>query len=167
MVFGLPLCSVYCNTLLANLNARSYIRGETTTLNTDADLCTSSTSRPFDGTGGDKHRASRVVSLRRSGGFSQSMLVRLSDDDGHARKLECGRPRRCDVSSWQPVYSDVGGCVRLTGFGDETLYSVVPSHLYPVGSSWYITVTDAVQRSHQEFGTSPGLGRDSWLSQKA
>ncbi|KAN0088271.1 hypothetical protein V8E55_005328 [Tylopilus felleus] len=32
-VFGLPLCSVYCNTLLANLNARSYIRGEIVTRN--------------------------------------------------------------------------------------------------------------------------------------
>lgn len=27
MVFGIPLSSVYCNTLLANLNARTYIRG--------------------------------------------------------------------------------------------------------------------------------------------
>lgn len=27
MVAGLPLCSLYCNTLLANLNARAYILG--------------------------------------------------------------------------------------------------------------------------------------------
>ncbi|KAI9454600.1 hypothetical protein HD554DRAFT_2150087 [Boletus coccyginus] len=66
VVFGFPLCSIYCNTLLANLNARAYIRGETATLHTDAGLHTSSTSRAFDGTGGDKHRASRVVSFRRS-----------------------------------------------------------------------------------------------------
>ncbi|KAI9567067.1 hypothetical protein HD554DRAFT_2110190 [Boletus coccyginus] len=29
LVFGVPLCSVYCNTLLANLNVRAYIRDET------------------------------------------------------------------------------------------------------------------------------------------
>ena len=28
MVFAIPLSSLYCNTLLANLNARAYIRGE-------------------------------------------------------------------------------------------------------------------------------------------
>jgi hypothetical protein len=35
VVFAIPLCSVYCNTLLANLNARGYIRGEMTTHNDD------------------------------------------------------------------------------------------------------------------------------------
>ncbi|KAF8555070.1 hypothetical protein OG21DRAFT_954871 [Imleria badia] len=30
VVFGIPLSSIYCNTLLANLNARTYIRGGTT-----------------------------------------------------------------------------------------------------------------------------------------
>ncbi|KAF8448801.1 hypothetical protein L210DRAFT_2627601 [Boletus edulis BED1] len=29
-VFGVPLCSVYCNTVLANLNARTYILGDMT-----------------------------------------------------------------------------------------------------------------------------------------
>jgi hypothetical protein len=38
VVFGIPLSSLYCNTLLANLNARAYIRGETTTHNPDTDL---------------------------------------------------------------------------------------------------------------------------------
>jgi len=28
VVFGIPLNSLYCNTVLANLNARAYIRGE-------------------------------------------------------------------------------------------------------------------------------------------
>lgn len=37
MVFGIPLSSVYCNTLLANLNARTYIRGGTTAPDTGAD----------------------------------------------------------------------------------------------------------------------------------
>jgi len=35
-MFSIPLCSVYCNTLLANLNAREYIRGEMTTRNVDS-----------------------------------------------------------------------------------------------------------------------------------
>jgi len=38
VVFAVPLCSVYCNTLLANLNARGYIRGEMTTQNVDLQL---------------------------------------------------------------------------------------------------------------------------------
>ena len=68
-VFAFPLCSVYCNTLLANLNARAYIRGETTTYNVDADLPLSS-KRASDGTKGDKHhRESRVVSFRTSSEF--------------------------------------------------------------------------------------------------
>ncbi|KAH0836835.1 hypothetical protein J3R83DRAFT_8619 [Lanmaoa asiatica] len=29
-LFGIPICPIYCNTLLANLNAREYIRGEAT-----------------------------------------------------------------------------------------------------------------------------------------
>ncbi|KAF8555882.1 hypothetical protein OG21DRAFT_1507250 [Imleria badia] len=31
MLFGIPLCSVYCHTLLANLNARPHVRGEMST----------------------------------------------------------------------------------------------------------------------------------------
>ncbi|KAG6381789.1 hypothetical protein JVT61DRAFT_396 [Boletus reticuloceps] len=30
-VFGVPLCSIYCNTVLANLNARTYMLGDMTT----------------------------------------------------------------------------------------------------------------------------------------
>jgi hypothetical protein len=37
MVFATPLCSVYCNTVLANLNARQYIRSETTGHNIDTE----------------------------------------------------------------------------------------------------------------------------------
>ncbi|KAI9568509.1 hypothetical protein HD554DRAFT_2098636 [Boletus coccyginus] len=67
VVFGYPLCSVYCNTLLANLNARAYIRGETTTLNTDADLFTSSTQRVPDSNRDDKHcGGARMISFRTS-----------------------------------------------------------------------------------------------------
>ncbi|KAN0088237.1 hypothetical protein V8E55_005294 [Tylopilus felleus] len=37
-VFGIPICSIYCNTVLANLNARAYLRGDSTTNNIDLDL---------------------------------------------------------------------------------------------------------------------------------
>lgn len=38
LVFAIPLSSLYCNTLLANLNARVYIRGEATTHYPGGDL---------------------------------------------------------------------------------------------------------------------------------
>ena len=38
MLFGIPLGSIYCNTLLANLNARSYIRGDAVVDNIGAEL---------------------------------------------------------------------------------------------------------------------------------
>ncbi|KAN0088260.1 hypothetical protein V8E55_005317 [Tylopilus felleus] len=53
-VFAFPLCSVYCNTLLANLNARAYIRGETATPNVDVDLFASATSQGSVGIKGDQ-----------------------------------------------------------------------------------------------------------------
>ncbi|KAI9454593.1 hypothetical protein HD554DRAFT_2150025 [Boletus coccyginus] len=63
-VFSFSLCSIYCNTTLANLNARAYIRGETRAYNTDVDLFASSTLEMFDTTGCDKHRGGpRVVTL--------------------------------------------------------------------------------------------------------
>ncbi|KAN0100024.1 hypothetical protein V8E55_000008 [Tylopilus felleus] len=37
-VFAIPLSSLYCNALLANLHARSYIRGEGTTHNAGAEM---------------------------------------------------------------------------------------------------------------------------------
>ncbi|KAI9464696.1 hypothetical protein HD554DRAFT_2280573 [Boletus coccyginus] len=37
-VFGVPLCSVYCNTLLANLNVRAYIRNATH-MNVESGVC--------------------------------------------------------------------------------------------------------------------------------
>jgi hypothetical protein len=64
-VFSFPLCSVYCNTLLANLNGRAYIRGETTTHNVDADIFTNVTSQVPDSAKGNKH-PQRVVSFRTS-----------------------------------------------------------------------------------------------------
>ena len=48
VVFLVPLCPVYCNTLLANLNARVYIgnRGETTDYFTTSSLPAPGTARP-------------------------------------------------------------------------------------------------------------------------
>ena len=68
-VFSFPLCSVYCNTLLANLNGRAYIRGGTTTTNIDADLFTNVTSGASNSIKGDK-TSPRVASFRTSGEFS-------------------------------------------------------------------------------------------------
>lgn len=51
-VFGVPLCTVYCNTVLANLNARAYVRGETSHV-IGTDLSTSSSSGVSDNTGTD------------------------------------------------------------------------------------------------------------------
>ena len=77
-VFGFPLCSVYCNTLLANLNARTYIRGETTTHHTDVDLFTTSTSisRAPDSPKVDKYRRESGLVSFCPGGFLSSKLSR-------------------------------------------------------------------------------------------
>ncbi|KAG6372768.1 hypothetical protein JVT61DRAFT_7166 [Boletus reticuloceps] len=45
----IPLCAVYCNTLLANLNARAYVMGTETTFNVDLDLFSGPSSRPPQG----------------------------------------------------------------------------------------------------------------------
>ncbi|KAF8448800.1 hypothetical protein L210DRAFT_3500458 [Boletus edulis BED1] len=50
----IPLCSVYCNTLLANLNARAYVLGAGTTHNVDLDLFLGHASWVSGGTEGDK-----------------------------------------------------------------------------------------------------------------
>ncbi|KAI9567068.1 hypothetical protein HD554DRAFT_2270467 [Boletus coccyginus] len=49
-VFVTPICPIYCNTLLANLNARAYIRAEATRHNGGVDLFTTSTSRVCNNT---------------------------------------------------------------------------------------------------------------------
>ncbi|KAF8448817.1 hypothetical protein L210DRAFT_2628303 [Boletus edulis BED1] len=63
VVFVFPICSIYCNTLLANLNGRMYIRGEATTHNVDLDLFNFNSAMPMSAnTNGDNR--SRVVSFR-------------------------------------------------------------------------------------------------------
>jgi len=37
-VFGIPVCPLYCNTLLANLNARAYIQGEVNVHNSSTNV---------------------------------------------------------------------------------------------------------------------------------
>ena len=68
VVFAVPLCSVYTNTLLANLNARGYIRGEMTSQNVDLQL---SGSCHF------KTNPRETTSTSVPGGFSRSKLVEL------------------------------------------------------------------------------------------
>ncbi|KAF8546535.1 hypothetical protein OG21DRAFT_1107858 [Imleria badia] len=64
-VFSFPLCSIYCNTLLANLNGRAYIRGKTTTQNPDGNFFMSSTlPMPDSVTNGDTRP--QVISFRTS-----------------------------------------------------------------------------------------------------
>ena len=72
VVFLVPLCPVYCNTLLANLNARVYIgsHGETMDCFTSPSLPVSDTTKP------SKQHGS--VSYPQEVGFLQFGLVRLS-----------------------------------------------------------------------------------------
>src|SRR6266702_3064642 len=49
-VFAMPVTSIYCNTLLANLNARAYVRGAVLPHNVDTDLFTSSSALESDTT---------------------------------------------------------------------------------------------------------------------
>ncbi|KAF8555073.1 hypothetical protein OG21DRAFT_955594 [Imleria badia] len=48
VLFGIPLGSIYCNTLLANLNARSYIRGDPVVDNIGAELAMGSPGASSD-----------------------------------------------------------------------------------------------------------------------
>lgn len=93
-VFGVPLCAVYSNTLLANLNAELYVRGETATHNVDADLFNSSSSPASDSARTEKlHGVALVVPSAYQVGFTvPSAVMGLSHDDCHGR--EFGRSRR-------------------------------------------------------------------------
>ena len=61
VVFAIPLGSLYCNMVLANLNARLYIRGDATTHNTDGDLMMMS-SPVSSGTKVDQSRETKLAS---------------------------------------------------------------------------------------------------------
>lgn len=78
---GLPLCSVYCNTVLANLNAGAYFRGEALPHNTDTDWFTTSGSLAFTSTKGDNQgEEATMVPSAPHVGFPISTIIGLSDD---------------------------------------------------------------------------------------
>ncbi|KAN0088239.1 hypothetical protein V8E55_005296 [Tylopilus felleus] len=64
-VFGFPLGTVYCNTVLANLNARVYLQVAKTTHDVDVDLFRSSGSRVANSTQNDRRpgRGQRMVAF--------------------------------------------------------------------------------------------------------
>ncbi|KAG9318042.1 hypothetical protein JVU11DRAFT_106 [Chiua virens] len=83
-VFDFPLASIYCNTLLANMNARAYIKGQSTSVFASADLVTNSRG---SGSSNSKHQANEIkfAGLSSSQGTDQSMS--LSTIDGERRKV--------------------------------------------------------------------------------
>ena len=60
-LFGIPLYSVYCNTLLTNLNVRSYARGDTVMHGVDTDLFGRSRLPVSDSTKSDKQHGEEQV----------------------------------------------------------------------------------------------------------
>lgn len=67
IVFIVPLCSVYCNTLLANLT-RAYLRDKRTTREVSVDLFRAANSTTSDIQGGD----GKPVPAAHEVGFSPS-----------------------------------------------------------------------------------------------
>jgi hypothetical protein len=61
VVFAIPLSSLYCNTLLANLNVRVYIRGEATTHYPGGDLVMMSLQLSGD-TMAEQSRQTKLIS---------------------------------------------------------------------------------------------------------
>ncbi|KAH7888825.1 hypothetical protein F5I97DRAFT_2005299 [Phlebopus sp. FC_14] len=60
VVFDMPICSLYCNTLLANLNGRTYIAGKSTIISTGINLST------FHGDGGVEDSTDAVAEVHAS-----------------------------------------------------------------------------------------------------
>ena len=97
IVFAFPICSVYCNTLLANLNARAYLRSQETICNIGTDLFTSSSSRVAEGTHNDEqHGPAMLVPSAHQVCFNKTNSISLgySDDNRRDRELQVGRPPR-------------------------------------------------------------------------
>jgi len=94
LVFGISLCPLYSNTLLANLNARAYIRGEAVTQNVGSDLVTAS-SPASDDTKADKQSGeTKFISPAHQVSFiiRAGRTVMRPDDDCAVRAF--GKPRR-------------------------------------------------------------------------
>ncbi|KAN0082511.1 hypothetical protein V8E55_008306 [Tylopilus felleus] len=82
-VFVVPLCPVYCNTLLANLNVRAYVRGEATAHDAGGDLFTSATSPMSNIPEIDRHRgleeSNLVSSTHQQGVWKTTKVVTFID----------------------------------------------------------------------------------------
>ncbi|KAN0088240.1 hypothetical protein V8E55_005297 [Tylopilus felleus] len=77
--FSFPLGSIYYNTVLGNLNARAYLRGDDTTNNVDLDLFRHSTSRVANTTQRNRWRRQRMLVFSTHRGVWQSTDLRFSD----------------------------------------------------------------------------------------
>ncbi|KAG6375943.1 hypothetical protein JVT61DRAFT_2815 [Boletus reticuloceps] len=76
----IPLCAVYCNTLLANLNARAYVMGTETTYNVDLDLFSGPSSRPPDTTQGDEQHGKAEIVFAAHSALSKTTEVATFSD---------------------------------------------------------------------------------------
>lgn len=77
MVPGLPLCSLYCNTVLANLNARAYLGGRETTNINDLDLFANSSSQVSEtAKTAEQSGVAKLVSAIKQVGFHSSNWYR-------------------------------------------------------------------------------------------
>ncbi|KAG6381791.1 hypothetical protein JVT61DRAFT_399 [Boletus reticuloceps] len=74
----IPLCSVYCNTLLANLNARAYVLGAGETQNVDLDLLVGHSSWVSGGSEGDKQGGRAGITFAAN---QATEMTTLSDAD--------------------------------------------------------------------------------------
>ncbi|KAI9566346.1 hypothetical protein HD554DRAFT_2174528 [Boletus coccyginus] len=79
VVFGIPLSSLYCNTLLANLNARTYIRGEAVTHNVGSDLVTVSSPVSGDTNADKQSEETKFVSPAHQGIWKTREVVTFRD----------------------------------------------------------------------------------------
>jgi len=83
VVFAIPLSSLYCNTVLANLNARVYIRGETTTHYPDGDLMMMSSPLSSD-TKAEQSRETKLTSSTHLAIGKTTEVVTFRDADWSA-----------------------------------------------------------------------------------
>ncbi|KAF8133371.1 hypothetical protein EV363DRAFT_1259064 [Boletus edulis] len=84
----IPLCAVYCNTLLANLNARAYVMGTETTYNVDVDLFSGPSSRSPDTPQGDEqHGKTEIVFAAHSALSKTTEVATFSDANRFAPQL--------------------------------------------------------------------------------
>ena len=103
VLFAFPLCSVYCNTLLANLNARGYIRGEMTIHNLNVDSSTTNL-RVSSGFNIDQQQG-KPESIQMSGKISRSGQVGravVNPDDDIPRQYNRNTTEAWNSAQCQP-----------------------------------------------------------------